>query len=310
MKKSDTQLYCDEQLGICGLAPDELDNKPVKRRKKIELYIFTDPLCPECWAFEPALRKLMIEYGHYFSVRFFVASRLASWNTTGSRKKRLWSNLATLYEKTASRTGMSCDGDVWRENPIQSPREPALAVKAAEMQGRQLGLVFFRRLRELLFLHKQNIADEETLIRCAGEVGLDVDEFRKDIHSDCSLKALQCDIKTTLEMEVEQAPTFIFFNDRIEDEGLKVPGVYPYEVYVGILKEMLGEDPQPAKTINLLEFMKRYKFVATKEVAVVFDWSEREAKAQLKKLVLQQKIEQVPVKYGTFWRYLPRTSSS
>ncbi|SFE73756.1 ClpXP adapter SpxH family protein [Alteribacillus iranensis] len=308
MRKLDTQLYCNDQLGICGLAPDEIDDKPVKRKKKLELYVFTDPLCPECWAFEPALRKLMIEYGHYFSVRFFVTSHLDAWNESSEQKKRNWKNLAQQYEKTASRSGMSCDGDIWKENPIHSARIPALAIKAAEMQGRQLGIVFFRRLRELLFIHKQNIGDENILLRCAEDVGLDVEEFQKDIHSECSLRALQCDMKTTMEMEVERAPTFIFFNDRIEDEGLKVSGLYPYDVYVAILKEMLGEDPLPAKTINLVEFMRRYQFVATKEVAVVFDWSEREAKAQLKKLVLQQKIEQVPVKYGTFWRYLPSSS--
>ncbi|WP_275899521.1 ClpXP adapter SpxH family protein [Bacillus piscicola] len=300
----DQQLYCNDQLGICGLSPDETVDIPMKRRKKIELYIFTDPLCPECWAFEPSLKKLMIEYGHYFSVRFLVAAKLGAGNATEARHKKEWKNLASLYEKTANRTGMSCDGDVWHENPVHSPRTPALAVKAAEMQGRQQAVVFFRRLRELLFVHKKNIADEEVLLHCAHDTGLDVEEFKKDIHSASAIRALQCDMKTTIEMEVERAPTFVFFNDRVEDGGLKISGLYPYEVYVEILKEMLGEEPLPAKTINLLEFMKRYKFVATKEVAVVFDWSEREATAALKKLVLQRKIEKVPVKYGTFWRYV------
>ncbi|WP_158736130.1 ClpXP adapter SpxH family protein [Alteribacillus sp. YIM 98480] len=301
--KEDKQLHCDEQLGICGLSPEE-ESTNIKHKKKLELYIFTDPLCPECWAFEPTLKKLVLEYGHYFSMRFFVAADLDSWNKTEARQVKEQKNLADLYEATASRTGMSCDGDIWLENPIESAYAPSIAMKAAEMQGRQLASIFFRRLREMLFLHKQNIADEKILIECARNVGLDMEEFQKDIHSHCAVKALQCDMKTTKEMEVERAPTFVFFNDRVEDGGLKVSGLYPYEVYVDILKEMLGEIPKPSSKMNLEEFLKRYEFVATKEVAVVFDWNERDANAQLKKLVLQRKIERVPVKYGTFWRYI------
>ncbi|SDI26941.1 ClpXP adapter SpxH family protein [Alteribacillus bidgolensis] len=301
--KEDKQLHCDKQLGICGLSPEE-EFTNIKQKKKLELYIFTDPLCPECWAFEPTLKKLVLEYGHYFSMRFFVAADLDSWNKTEARQVKEQKNLADLYEATANRTGMSCDGDIWLENPIKSAYAPSIAMKAAEMQGRQLASVFFRRLREMLFLHKRNIADEKILIECARKVGLDMEEFQKDIHSHCAVKALQCDMKTTKEMEVERAPTFVFFNDRVEDGGLKVSGLYPYEVYVDILKEMLGEIPMPSRKMTLEEFLKRYEFVATKEVAVVFDWNERDANAQLKKLVLQRKIERVPVKYGTFWRYI------
>ncbi|SDH71916.1 Predicted dithiol-disulfide isomerase, DsbA family [Alteribacillus persepolensis] len=303
MTKEDKQLHCDDELGICGLSPEDSLTHP-RYKKKLELYIFTDPLCPECWAFEPTLKKLVLEYGHYFSMRFFVAADLEAWNKGEARQNKEQKNLAELYEATASRTGMSCDGDVWLENPVASAYLPSLAMKAAEMQGRQLAGVFFRRLREMLFVHKKNIANEEVLVACAETVGLDIHEFKKDIHSHCTAKALQCDIKTSKEMEVESAPTFVFFNDCVEDGGLKISGVYPYEVYVDILKEMLGEVPQPSAKLPLENFLRKYEFVATKEVAVVYDLAERDAEAQLKKLVLQRKLKRIPVKYGTFWRYI------
>ncbi|MDQ0298835.1 putative DsbA family dithiol-disulfide isomerase [Salibacterium salarium] len=297
----DKQLDCDESLGVCGLSPGE-EGAVQREPKKLELYVFVDPLCPECWAFEPTLKKLVLEYGHYFSLRFFVAAHLDSWNVSENKQHKEQRNLADLYEQTGYQTGMSCDGDVWHENPVNSPYAPSLAIKAAEMQGRQLATVFFRRIREMLFLDKKNIADEKVLTDCARHVGLDVDEFQKDIHSDCAVKALQCDVKTTKEMEVEKSPTFIFFNDCVEDGGLKVSGLYSFDVYIEIMKEMLGKEPIPKEKLSLEEFMKKFEFVATKEVAVVYDWSEKVAKAKLNELALQQKIEQVPVKHGVFWK--------
>lgn len=300
----DESLSCDSTLGICGISAEE-DTLLYKRdKKKIELYIFIDPLCPECWAFEPTLKKLFLEYGQYFSIRFFVAAQLENWNTREHKQPKVQKYLADYYDKTASKTGMSCDGDIWLENVLDSPYMPSLAIKASEMQGKQLATSFFRRIRELLFLSKQNITDENVLIQCAEDVGLDITEFKRDMASPCAARALQCDVKTTKEMEIDYAPTFVFFNDRVEDGGLKISGLYPYQVYVDILTEMLGERPVPSDQLPLETFLQKYEFVATKEVAVVFDWTEKETEAHLKKLVLQRKIEHVPVKHGSFWKYL------
>ncbi|MDA6151328.1 DsbA family protein, partial [Escherichia coli] len=87
-------------------------------KKPIEVYMFVDPLCPECWALEPILKKLLIEYGRYFSIKHVLSGRLATLNMG---KRQNYENIADLWEKTASRSGMSCDGNVWFENPISSP---------------------------------------------------------------------------------------------------------------------------------------------------------------------------------------------
>jgi predicted DsbA family dithiol-disulfide isomerase len=273
----------------------ECGNKP------LEIYVFIDPMCPECWALEPILKKLQIEYGKYFSIRHIVSGRLATLNL---RKSTHSGNLATVWERTASRSGMSCDGDIWFENPISAPFTASTAIKAAELQGRRVGLKFLRKLQELLFLQKQNISDEAVLVQCAQSVGLDVDEFIKDLHSESAAKAFQCDLQITSEMEVEQIPTLVFFNENIEDEGMKVTGCYPYEVYVKIIKDLLGKEPTPSPPPSIEDFLYYFKFVATKEISVVYNMTITEVEMEMKKLLLKQKVELVPVKYGTFWRYL------
>jgi predicted DsbA family dithiol-disulfide isomerase len=269
--------------------------------KPIEIYVFIDPLCPECWALEPTLKKLQIEYGDYFKIRHVLSARLTSLNAL---KKKKPSNIAEVWEHTASRTGMSCDGDVWFENPISTPYAASIAIKAAELQGKKAGIRFLRKLQELLFLEKQNIANEDVLVQIAKDIGLDVKEFKKDLHSNSAAYAFQCDLKITSEMDVEKSPTIVLFNENIEEEGLKVTGCYPYEVYVDIMTDMLESKPEPAPLPALEDFLKQFKFVASREVAVVYNLEEQEAIHQLKKLMLRQKVEVVPVKYGTFWRYV------
>jgi len=90
----------------------------------------------------------------------------------------------------------------------------------------------------------------------------------------------------------------------VEEEGIKITGLYPYEVYVQILEEMLQQKPDAAQPPSLEQFLQQYKMVASKEVAVVYDMTVPQAEKELKKLMLKQIVEQIPAKYGMFWRYL------
>ena len=55
--------------------------------KPIELYIFVDPLCPEAFSMQATLRKLQLEYNHYFTWRFVLSTELTSLNCLSKRVK-------------------------------------------------------------------------------------------------------------------------------------------------------------------------------------------------------------------------------
>ncbi|SDZ75445.1 Predicted dithiol-disulfide isomerase, DsbA family [Thalassobacillus cyri] len=276
-------------------------------KRPLELYLFVDPLCPECWSIEPIIKKLTIEYGRFFTIKPIISGKMTSLHKKNVEKPY---HLKKEWDKTANRTGMCCDGDIWLENPVSSPLITSLAIKAAELQGKKSGMRFLRKVQEYVFLDKKNISDEEVLVECAEKSNLDVDEFRKDLYSDTARRALQCDFKLTREMDVESIPALVLFNQSEEEAGLKISGSYPYEIYVNVLKEMLQKDPKPARKPTLEAFMQHYKFVATKEIAVVYDWTEQQAKREMKKLVLKQIVKEVPVKHGVFWKYQPTEQQS
>lgn len=269
--------------------------------KPIEIYVFIDPLCPECWALEPTLKKLQMEYDNYLTIRHVMSTKLKALNSVN---KDTPSNIAEVWKETASRSGMSCDEDIWFEDPISSPYAASVAIKAAELQSRRAGLKYLRKLQENVFLEKRNISKEEVLIQIAEESGIDVDEFKKDLHSEMASKAFQCDLKISREMEVDKSPTIVFFNEQIDEEGLKVTGIYPYEIYVQILSDLLQQNVEPKPLPSIETFMRQYNFVASREIEVVYNLSEQEVEKKMKKLKLKQVVEKVPVKYGTFWRYV------
>lgn len=270
-------------------------------KKPLEIYLFVDPLCAECWALEPILKKLLMRYGRFFTLRHIISGKLATLNMKYRKKP---DDLAKIWNQTTSRTGMSCNGNMEKDNPISSPYIASLAIKSAELQGRRAGIRFLRKLQEVLFIEKQNVSEEDVLIEIANDVGLDANEFLKDLHSSSAAKALQCDLKITSEMEVSEIPTIAFFNERVEDEGLKVTGYYPYDMYEQVLFEMLGEAPPASELPPLDIFLYYFKFVATQEISLVYDMAPEEVEKKMKEFVLAQKVVKVPVKYGTFWKYI------
>ncbi|MEJ5962765.1 DsbA family protein [Pedobacter immunditicola] len=90
------------------------------------------------------------------------------------------SDVASHCEEAGDYYEMPIDGDVWFEDPFDSSYPPSIAVKAAELQGKEKGVSFMRRVREMLFLEKKNITKWEHLQQAAREIGLDTFQFKAD----------------------------------------------------------------------------------------------------------------------------------
>ncbi|MGD7045291.1 ClpXP adapter SpxH family protein [Jeotgalibacillus proteolyticus] len=272
----------------------ELEKKP------LEIYMFVDPICPDCWALEPIIKKMIMEYGTYIRIKYVLKGGLIGLN----KKVCLHPSSLTSQTETKLMDGEAALLDRERKNSsMTSPFIASIAIKAAELQGKKAGSRFLRTLQERLFLKEQDISEYEILQICADEAKLDLDEFCQDIHSASASKAFQCDLKISSEMEVESTPTLVFFNENIEDEGIKIEGVYPYEVYEQIIEEMVG-DPKKDQLPTIDEFIEQFKIIASPELALIYNISIQQAEKELKKRMFQQKVEQITMKNGTFWRIL------
>ena len=235
--------------------------------KPLEIYLFIDPFCTECWSLSPIITRLQMEYGDYFTIKYVLCGNLSSLNRKNGhdiRHYNHWKQIA-LKRNISYRDSQSLDEF--------SPHLTAISIKAAELQGKRAGVHFIRRLQEMFFMENADITDVNVLQRCAKHVGLDVEEFIHDIYSSSAAKAFQCDLKISIEMEVTDMPAMVFFNENIEDEGLKISGIYSYRIYVQLLNEMLESYPQPAEKPPLEQFLTSNPIVATQDLAVIYDQS-------------------------------------
>ncbi|MEK4801461.1 ClpXP adapter SpxH family protein [Oceanobacillus sp. FSL K6-0118] len=248
--------------------------------KPIEMYVFIDPLCPNCWYFEPYIKKFSLEYGRFFTIQ-------------------------QILSPSINRDQLSCRKSSYSSNnfTVSNPWIVSFAIKAAEIQGKRAGKTFLRKLQEHLFLRNLDISNEQILMEIAREAKLDLEEFVEDMHSATARKAFQSDVQLRHEMEIDITPTVVFFNHSNDDQGIKIVGLYPYEVYEFILQETLQITPIPSEKPPLEEFLKRHNMVRSKEISIVYDWSLSKTEKELKKLQFRQRVNRVNENERCYWKY-------
>lgn len=276
---------------------DEPSHKLVCCQKRpLEMYYFIDPLHPVCLDQDPIIKKLQLEYGQYFRLTYVLFGEFPKVKPIAVHE---YQQPVSIEKPPGNITGNRHTLSLEKSSPNIS----FIAIKAAELQGRKAGIRYLKKLQEYYFYKNEDINDTETLISCAVESELDVDLFEQDIVSQTSVKAFISDLRIIQEMNVEEIPTVVVFNNNEEEDGLKLSGVNPYEVYVELLTEMLKKIPVRRQLPPLLPYIQHKHFVTTKEIAIIYNWHRVKAELELKKLVLRREIRKIQTPFGTAWQY-------
>lgn len=292
-------MNCNIETGVCEVPEPTKENKNGKRNKAVKLLYFTDPVCSSCWGIEPQLRKLKQEYGRYFDIEYRMGGLLKSWEEYGGSDVSGPQSVAQHWEEAANFYGMPIDGDVWIEDPLHSSYPPAIAFKAAQLQGHQKADRFLRRIKEMVFLEKKNITKPEHLAQAALEADLDAAQFEQD-YKHKAQDLFEEDLLMAKEWGVRGFPTIYFIDD--DDNRFKVYGSKPYHVYEQTLAKLVtgslvGETPPSYDTI-----FEGYNTVTLKEFALFYNKSTEESAAILTDLEAQNKVEKVTLKAGNIWK--------
>ncbi|WP_018963809.1 DsbA family oxidoreductase [Coprothermobacter platensis] len=176
---------------------------------------FHDVLCAWCYAFSPRVRKLVEEFPEIQVIHraFPLAPEPISISEMFGSKERgkeeilkHWeaANINDDQHRINTQLMMTKDFDY----PYSTPG--LLACKAAEKQGGQaMHWDYFDRLQKAHLSECRNIADKEVLLDVARELGLNMEQFEKDMESKETMQALQEDIERAMELGVSATPTLV-----------------------------------------------------------------------------------------------------
>jgi protein-disulfide isomerase len=118
----------------------------------------------------------------------------------------------------------------WRDFPYlgEESVNAAIAARAAQEQDK------FWEYHDLLYENQSGGFSDEKLSELAGEAGLDVEEFQKDLRSVRLEQAVARDFKEGQEQGISGTPTFVV-------NGRVIVGFQPPEVFEQVVEEARAE---------------------------------------------------------------------
>jgi predicted DsbA family dithiol-disulfide isomerase len=287
----------------------------------VKVRYLTDPACSWSWSTEPTVRKLMAEFGDNLSWTY-VMGGLARDYTAGHEDPEsgiggshgVYPGLVNHWLDVADDGGMPLDPRIWTEGPIRSTYPACMAVKAAAEQAGDGGYAYLRALREGLMCFRRKLDTTEALVEEARRVRLNVERFRVDLGSHAIVEAFGADLEETRDVPAEARaagkvkavggrervafPSVVF----VGDDGSR-HGVFrwnPYERYREAA-EAAGATPSGDPAPGVLDALRRFGRMATREVEVVCGLPGPRAHAELWRLAFEWQVKPLRVLTGHLW---------
>jgi predicted DsbA family dithiol-disulfide isomerase len=279
MMTNNNNLICDLETGVCGVSED--DEMQVidfsQKKKSIDVYYVTDPICSHCWALEPVLRRFVEQYGHYVNFHTIMGGLLEKWDGFADVSNGISSpsDVAGHWREVGEHSRMPIDGTVWLENPIQSSYPPSRVFKVIQKHNGEIANVFLRRVREAVFVFNQNIAENSVLIGIVNNLGLDGEKIVKEAELPIGQQLLTEDFALASQLGVRGFPTIIMLNE--ENKGVKIVGSRTLDSYTSGLKQALNLDElQPKQQPALFSLLEKEKLLFSKEIEVMYDIEQKD----------------------------------
>lgn len=270
------------------------DNRP--EDKLIKIIYFTDPICSTCWTIQPQLRKLKMDYGKNIQFRYVMGGLLPSWENFYRGGIRNPSDVVEHWSQVSAESGMPIDSSVWIHDPLDSSFPPSIAFKAAQLQDLDKAILFLRKINEIVFLKRGNIANPEVIKEAAYESGLDAARLLRDLEKRAKELFFE-DLKFTKEMGIDILPSFIFeVNGEIK---AFLSGAQSYETFEKTILELHPAIRKITNAASHTKVFKEYPSLTKPEFKFLTNTDEDEANTILGDMLHCGKIKECKTSIGS-----------
>jgi len=151
---------------------------------KATLIYVHDPMCSWCWAFRPALDSLNANLPDDLQLEYLLGGLAKDTDDPMPRDLRHqiqnhWHTIQTQVPET------KFNFDFWEKcQPRRSTYPACRTVLVAKTQDIHFQEPMIQAIQHAYYLQARNPSDTDTLINLAEEIGLDIDKFSAELHSD------------------------------------------------------------------------------------------------------------------------------
>lgn len=259
---------------------------------KLMIYTFTNPFCIWCWASEPMLRKIEVEFGEHVEIYPYIGSLIPDLRVIQDPESGLYAydiersnkNFIERWQRHASEIGMPIDVvglELFNERRYSTmPTEVAL--EAARLANETLFPMYLRRIREALFTEQVPVNEQDEYLRLAEEVGYDLDSFTEPLINGRARSYFYEGLQTAEKYGVDTYPTSILvWQDDEREEAIFLKSFVTFSAYADAIDKLshgqTKAHPLPPTVQSVHELSKRYSCLATREIAEILNLEDSEA---------------------------------
>jgi putative protein-disulfide isomerase len=239
---------------------------------QVEITYYTDPLDCWSWAFEPQWRRFLYEFQDFVSYRYVMAGLIPSWknfndpNFSVSRPMQM----GPVWMEAALASGMPIDDKIWVRNPPPSSFPACIAVKSIELQSKEAGAVYLRRLREAVMLRGENIAEQKILVQIAKDLAIsnlfniNINRFETDLIGDNGLEAFRKDYLEVQNRNISRFPTLIIRSTH--KPAIIITGHRPYAAFIDAIMQVAPAIGPLRKITSTQDYINFFGSITNREI--------------------------------------------
>ena len=277
---------------------------------KVEVTYFTDPYCSWCWATEPVLYRLRETYRDQVHIRYVMGGLVRDMAEfyDSLNDIRTTAEVAPHWRMVSERSGQPIDERLMEDitDPHFSTWPACRAVKAAFLQGEDVGERYLRRMRRAALTERRIISLPEVYVALAQEVpGLDLPRMQADLASGAAEAAFQEDLAECRRYGVTGFPAFLFRRESPvslpgADRPVLVVGHRSFATFRQVLHQLAPDlEEHPARDVPTV--LSAYGPLTTRELAEVYRQPLEAMRQHLLALAAEGRVQRRPVRGGEFW---------
>lgn len=234
-------------LACCGLVlltsgqdSAMVARQQTKMEKELVVEVWSDVVCPFCYIGKRELEAALARFPQRDKVRVVWRSFELDPNAPTRSPEDMYGMLASKYGITREEASSRVQGVVDRARTVGLDYRMDIAVMGSSFDAHRVlqlakskgkGDAMKERLFKAYFCEGAHLADGPTLVRLAGEVGIEAAEVTALLASDAFTEAVRTDEAEARRIGVRGVPFFVF------DRRLSVSGAQHCSTFLGALQQ-------------------------------------------------------------------------